>query len=168
MSGHRLRHTVFVLLACLVAGCAARAQPTPKDAGTPSAGTEAGRSEIRDLVARINRHRRTIGCGTLAWDDRLARVAQRHSEDMAGRGYFSHVDPDGRDPFERMSGAGIRYHAAAENLAWGQRTGAETFDGWMSSRGHRKNLEACVYARIGIGLYRGRWTCVLSKPAGQG
>ena len=168
MPGHGHRRIILVLLACLLAGCAARAQPPPRDAGTPSAGSEAGRSEMRDLVARINRHRRTIGCGTLAWDERLARVAQRHSEDMTRRGYFNHVDPDGRDPFDRMRGAGIRYQAAAENLARGQRTGAETFDGWMGSRGHRRNLEACVYTRIGIGLYRGRWTCLLSNPAGEG
>jgi uncharacterized protein YkwD len=170
--GHQARHA-FALLLCLAAGSAApaidartlTAAPAPIIRG-PSAGTAVGRAETQDLVARINRHRRAIGCRALAWDERLARVAQRHSEDMARRGYFSHVDPGGRDPFDRMRGAGIRFRAAAENLAMGQRTGEETFDGWMGSRGHRKNLEECVYTRIGIGLYRGRWTCMMSKPVG--
>jgi uncharacterized protein YkwD len=123
-------------------------------------------AEVRDLVARINRHRRSLGCGTLRWDDQLTAVALRHSRDMARRGFFSHTNPDGRDPFDRMRRAGIRFQAAAENLASGQRTGAETFDGWMGSRGHRRNLEECAFTRIGIGLHRGRWTCILARPPG--
>ena len=163
----------LALLLCLAAGSGALAidardliaDPAPIIRG-PSANTEVGRAETQDLVARINRHRRAIGCRRLAWDAQLARVAQRHSEDMAQRGYFSHVNPEGRDPFDRMGRAGVDFRAAAENLAMGQRTGEQTFDGWMGSRGHRKNLEECVYTRIGIGLYRGRWTCLLSKPPG--
>jgi uncharacterized protein YkwD len=123
-------------------------------------------AEIQDLVARINRHRRAIGCPTLRWDDRLAAVALRHSQDMARRRFFSHTNPDGRDPFDRLRRARVRYRAAAENLAAGQITGAETFDGWMGSPGHRRNLEDCDYTRIGIGLHRGRWTCLLSLPPG--
>jgi uncharacterized protein YkwD len=83
---------------------------------------------------------------------------------MTRRRFFSHTDPDGRDPFDRMRRAGIRFQAAAENLASGQVTGARTFEGWMGSPGHRRNLENCVYTRIGIGLHRGRWTCLLSRP----
>lgn len=168
--------SVLGLLLCLGAGCAtsapgvrvARVEPGAGALHAPSAGTTTGRAEMRDLMARINRHRRTIGCRPLEWDERMARVAQRHSEDMARRGYFSHVDPDGRDPFDRMRRAGVRFQAAAENLASGQRHAAETFDDWMGSRGHRENLERCVYTRIGIGLYRGRWTCVMAKPTGVG
>ncbi len=39
----------------------------------------------------------------LAWNDTLARVAEAKAYDMARRGYFSHVDPDGR---------GINYYVA--------------------------------------------------------
>lgn len=167
----RIRRAIPLLLG-LACGCAApaaeRGAPTPRPSAgvssSPSRRAVDARAEIQDLVARINRHRRTLGCGTLRWDDRLATVALRHSEDMARRGFFSHTNPDGRDPFDRMRRAGIRFQAAAENLASGQTRGVETFEGWMGSPGHRKNLEQCAYTRIGIGLYRRRWTCVLSRP----
>jgi len=152
--------TVCVAMVCGSTAIAART----REPIAPSAGTTTGQAEIRDLVARINRHRRATGRPTVVWDDRLAQVAQRHGEDMARRGYFGHENPDGLDPFDRIEKAGIRFQAAAENLASGQRTGAETFEAWMHSRGHRENLEGRDYTRIGIGLYRGRWTCLLMRP----
>ena len=121
-------------------------------------------SQIQDLIDRINDHRAAIGRPTLRWDDRLAALARRHSADMVRRDFFDHINPDGDDPFDRMDHAGIRYSTAGENLAWGQTTGAQVFDGWMNSRGHRKNLENREFTHIGIGLYQRRWTCLLSRP----
>lgn len=170
MVRHSARRTLLIL-AIVAIGCGSAApgrgpaaprrgdEPEPREVANP-------RAEIRDLVARINRHRRALGCPALRWDDRLASVALEHSEDMARRRFFSHTNPDGRDPFARLRRAGVRYRAAAENLASGQTTGAETFEGWMGSPGHRRNLEDCDYTRIGIGLHRGRWTCLLSLPRG--
>ncbi len=123
------------------------------------------RAEPRALLDRINRHRAAIGCRALVWDDRLAAIARRHSADMAGRGFFSHVNPDGRDPFDRLDAAGIRYRAAAENLAQGRRLGRETYDDWIESRGHRENLERCEYTHAGVGLYDRNWTLVLVRYA---
>ena len=147
-------------------GAAAPRQVEPVSDPAPFREVANPGTQIQDLVARINRHRRALGCPTLRWDDRLAAVALRHSQDMARRRFFSHTNPDGRDPFDRMRRSGIRFRAAAENLAAGQITGVETFDGWMGSPGHRRNLEDCDYTRIGIGLHRGRWTCLLSLPPG--
>jgi uncharacterized protein YkwD len=153
-----------VLLAC---GCAvpllrhvsfahaARRSGLSREASVPT--------EVRDLLARIDRHRRAIGCRALTWDRRLAVVGLRHSEDMARRQFFDHTNPDGLDPFERMERAGLRYQAAAENLAMGATAGEQVFEGWMNSRGHRRNLENCVYTRIGIGRYGDYWSCELAK-----
>ena len=169
-------HRIVLVTLLFGCGCAAPAVDGGAVGVAPSAGGSnraptdraAAQDEVRDLAARINRHRRSLGCGALRWDDRLAAVALRHSQDMARRGFFSHTNPDGRDPFDRMRRAGIRFQAAAENLASGQRTGAETFDAWMGSRGHRHNLEDCALTRIGIGLHRGRWTCVMARLPGDG
>lgn len=119
--------------------------------------------DVRDLFDRINRRRRMIGCGRLAWNERLADLAEAHSKDMARRSFFDHVNPDGLDPFQRMDRAGLRYRAAAENLAMGVTTGAEVYDGWMHSRGHRRNLEDCAYAQIGIGRYGDYWSCEMAR-----
>ncbi len=166
--------SVIALVLVIAPGCATPAAERRAPAPPPvvylssaplSLSAIDAQAEIQDLVARINRHRGSLGCPALRRDDRLATVALQHSQDMARRRFFSHTNPDGRDPFDRMRLAGIRFQAAAENLASGQITGVETFEGWMDSPGHRRNLENCVYTRIGIGLHRNRWTCMLSRPA---
>jgi uncharacterized protein YkwD len=120
-------------------------------------------AEVRDLFQRINRHRHAIGCHALEWDRRLAHLALRQSEDMARRHYFDHVNPDGLDPFQRMDHAGLRYHAAAENLAMGAVSGREVYEGWMNSKGHRRNLENCMLTRIGLGRSGDYWSCEMAK-----
>ena len=160
-----------VLVLVLVWGCTApalvgAAKAVPSAGGSTRATARpvgSAGAEVRDLLDRINRRRAAIGCGPVVWDERLADVARRHSVDMARRGFFSHTNPDGRDPFDPLRRAGVRFRAAAENLASGQRTGSETFASWMGSAGHRHNLDECLYTRIGIGLHQGRWTCVLAR-----
>ena len=122
-------------------------------------------ADVRELFDRINRHRRAIGCPSLAWDPRLTAVGERHSEDMARRKFFSHVTPEGLDPFQRLSQAGVRYRAAAENLAMGIPSGVEVFQGWMHSPGHRRNLDDPAYTEIGIGRYGDYWSCEMARLA---
>lgn len=158
--------TSTLLALLLLSGCHASARDLPRapDAALAAAPAEAEMpGEVRDLLRRINRHRRSLGCPALAFDARLARVAKRHSADMNRRRFFDHDNPDGVDPFERMERAGLRYRAAAENLAIGTASGEEVFDGWMRSRGHRRNLEECVYDRVGIGLDGDAWTAVFAR-----
>lgn len=149
----------------LVCGCAAPALETASAARRSPRATTLDRvpPEVFDLVRLINRHRRERGCRPLTWDRRLAAVGLRHSEDMDRRHFFDHVNPDGRDPFQRMERAGLRYQAAAENLAMGATSAEEVFEGWMHSPGHRRNLEDCVYTRIGIGRFENYWSCELAK-----
>jgi uncharacterized protein YkwD len=150
----------------LVSGCQVGAQRALRAPGA-SLVTAAAKPEIpdevEDLLRRINRHRRSRGCPVLAWDSRLSRVARRHSEDMTRRRFFDHRNPDGVDPFERLERAGIHFRAAAENLAMSPASGQEVFEGWMGSRGHRRNLEECLYDRVGIARDGDYWTCVLAR-----
>jgi uncharacterized protein YkwD len=164
---HLITLIAFIACGCaapvLDGGAAAAARSTEEPARLATDRVSSAPVEVRDLVDRINRRRAAIGCGRLVWDARLAAVALRHSKDMYRRGYFSHTNPEGEDPFDRIRRAGLRFRAAAENLAAGQHIGAETFEAWMGSRGHRRNLENRVYTRVGIGLYRDHWTCVLAR-----
>jgi uncharacterized protein YkwD len=127
------------------------------------AGVRSGssRGEVEELSERINRHRVAMGCRPLIPDKRLAVVARRHSEDMVRRRFFDHTNPDGRDPFDRMRAAGIRYRSAAENIAQGRSRGRETYDDWIESAGHRRNIENCEYTHFGIGLFQRTWTLEL-------
>ncbi|MGH9356476.1 MAG: CAP domain-containing protein [Terriglobia bacterium] len=101
----------------------------------------------------------TRGCAhPLTWDPRLARAALAHSQEMAARHYFSHVDPNGQSPIERFYYAGIQWTAMGENIAKDPTAkGAE--ENFMSEphfkRNHRANILDSKFNRIGIGIARG-------------
>ena len=141
----------------------AAAKGPPSPTGAPPAAAVPNRAQVNELVALVNKRRRAQGCAALIWDESAALVAQRHSEDMARRGYFSHRSADGRDPAARLRGGGIAYRAAAENIAEGQTSGRQVFDGWIGSRDHRANIEDCRYTHHGVGLYQNRWTHVFVR-----
>lgn len=149
-------------LAPLLEGTPER-RPSTGPAAPASTGAPAN-AEVRDLMEIVNRYRRSKNLPSLTWHARAAAVAQAHSEDMARRGYFSHENPDGETPFDRMQEAGIRYRAAAENIAEGQETADEVFRSWVNSPGHRRNLDNPAYTHHGIGLHRDHWTHVLIRP----
>lgn len=116
------------------------------------------RDEVRAFADLVNKHRRRVGCKELTWVSAVAAVAQQHSEDMVSQGFFSHVNHMGQDPFDRLRRAGIRYTMAAENIAAGQRTAEDVLASWLSSSGHRRNIEDCRLLQHGIGLANNRWT----------
>jgi uncharacterized protein YkwD len=116
------------------------------------------RDEVRAFAQLVNQHRRKVGCKELTWIGAVASIAQQHSEDMINHNFFSHVNHKGQDPFERLRRAGIRYTMAAENIAAGQRTAADVLESWLTSKGHRRNIEDCQLLQHGVGLANNRWT----------
>ena len=76
----------------------------------------------------------------LKWDDRVATIASAHSADMDSRNFFSHINPDGKGPFQRLQGSNVAFSAVAENIALGPKTGQEAYDTWLRSPGHRRNI----------------------------
>lgn len=108
-----------------------------------------------DLEARmldmVNAERAKQGLRPLTPDPQLAEVARAHSRDMLARGYFSHVDPEGKDAFDRMRRANLRYLTAGENLALAP-TLAGAYRGLMNSPGHRANMLRPQFGRVGIGV----------------
>jgi uncharacterized protein YkwD len=106
------------------------------------------------VLAITNVQRRAAGCGPLKVDPRLMRVAQRHSQDMATRGYFSHTTPDGTAWDTREIAAGYPADkTGGENIAYGQATAAIVMNVWMHSPPHRENILSCEFTTIGIGYY---------------
>jgi len=154
-----LAHTILVgLLACTAVSSAdagpwgttrrsSRVTPSPRPAPARSFAAE------NRALALINAHRRAHGLRLLRADDRLAAVARAHAYDMARRGYFSHADRRGQSPFDRMARGGIRYRAAAENLAVASTTD-QAVAAWMDSHGHRANILGRRFTHTGIGMAR--------------
>ncbi len=103
--------------------------------------------EVLDLV---NAERTKEGLDPLELDADLCAVAQMHSDDMAARNFFDHVNPDGKSPFDRMKDYGITYMAAGENIAAGYESPGSVVKGWMNSPGHRANILSPSYTKMGI------------------
>jgi len=106
------------------------------------------------MLEWVNKERTSRGLRPLQWDPQLLPVARSHSQDMFQRGYFSHYTLEGKDPFDRMKAAGVKYYTAGENLALGP-TLMICHDGLMNSPGHRANILNPSYGRIAIGILDG-------------
>jgi uncharacterized protein YkwD len=106
------------------------------------------------MLQLVNQERTKRGLKPLQWDPEILPVARAHSQDMFARGYFSHYTLEGKDPFDRMKAAGIKYYSAGENLALGP-TLSICHEGLMNSPGHRANILNPTYGRVGIGILDG-------------
>lgn len=94
--------------------------------------------------------------GPLAMNPALRCAARMHSKDMVDRNFFSHTNPDGELPWDRMKKAGYGpYTNAGENIAAGSATAAGTMDQWMNSDGHCANIMNPDFKEIGVGYYPG-------------
>lgn len=106
------------------------------------------------MLALVNQERRQQGLKPLQADAAAAEVARAHSRDMLARSYFSHITPDGLDPFDRLRASGLRYLTAGENLALA-RSLPMAHRGLMESPGHRANILRPAFGRVGIGILDG-------------
>jgi len=106
------------------------------------------------MLELVNGERVVAGLRPLVADSELTQVARQHSVDMFARGYFAHVTPEGRDPFERMREANVRFVTAGENLALAP-TLQIAHTGLMHSPGHRANILQRDFGRVGIGIMDG-------------
>ncbi|HVU79861.1 MAG TPA: CAP domain-containing protein, partial [Candidatus Paceibacterota bacterium] len=70
-----------------------------------------------EIIALTNDERADNQVGQLRENGQLDAAAQAKADDMAASGYFSHVGPDGKEPWAWITGAGYSYRSAGENLA---------------------------------------------------
>ena len=110
-------------------------------------------SEEKMLLA-LNLERERAGAGKLTLNKKMTEVAREHSRDMWERSYFSHVNPDGKDPFDRMRAGGVDYQMAGENLALSPDVGV-AMEGLMDSPGHKRNILDPAFGRVGVGIVDG-------------
>lgn len=108
-----------------------------------------------EVLALTNAERSKKGLNPLALDTNLTKAADAHSADMISRGFFDHVNPDGKSPFERLAAAGAEYWFAGENIAAGQKNAADAVKDWMNSDTHRQNILNPAFKSTGISVRRG-------------
>jgi uncharacterized protein YkwD len=110
----------------------------------------------RAVAAKVNAVREREGLAPLAVDDELAAIARRYSCEMARRGFFSHIAPDGETMRDRLRKAGKRFAAAGENIARIESAdpAERAVSGWLKSPGHRENMLNTRFTRTGVGVCR--------------
>jgi len=107
------------------------------------------------IISLTNNERAVQGVGQLSMNATLTLAAQAKAEDMARKGYFSHVSPEGDQPWKWFGEAGYDYAYAGENLAIRFYDSGDVVTAWMNSPGHRQNILKGTYQDIGIGIASG-------------
>ena len=149
-------------LALTTAAAPAHAAPSACQSShlTPSSETLA---QIEDsIVCLLNAERTKRGLPRLKENRRLTTAAEKHSDDMVRRNFFSHDSPGGTSPGDRVRQAGYlkgaRGYSVGENIAWGTgsyATPRSIVDSWMKSPGHKRNILHAAFEEIGIGIALG-------------
>lgn len=106
------------------------------------------------MLTLVNQERAKAGQKPLVLSSSLTSLARAYGKDMFARGYFSHYNPEGQSPFDRMTAVGITFTAAGENLALAPNVQI-AHQGLINSPGHRANILSPDFGHIGIGAIDG-------------
>jgi len=107
------------------------------------------------ILDEINPIRTEGGYFELRSNAKLNQAAQMKADDMVKKGYFSHIGPDGAEPWIWFENAGYDYAAAGENLAVNYFSANELVDAWRNSPAHAQNLLNGYFNDVGIGIAKG-------------
>lgn len=108
------------------------------------------------LVEQTNEVREDKNLIKLKTDSLLQEAAQLKANDMAEKGYFAHVTPDGKQPWYWLSAVSYPYIRAGENLAVNFVDSSQVTSAWMDSPTHRENILNGNYTHIGIATAQGK------------
>jgi uncharacterized protein YkwD len=117
---------------------------------SPSAQSSLSQDELR-LLTLLNQEREKAGLPKLQWDTHLAQSASTHTRKMVEHQDLSHQF-SGEPPLgQRIGATGLRFNAAAENVAIAP-TIDEIHKGLMNSPPHRANILSPKYNSVGFGM----------------
>lgn len=112
-------------------------------------------AHAEDMAELISQYRRAHGLSAVKTDPQLTAIAERQAKAMAASGVMDH---DVAGSFSsRMSGARTG-GMAAENIAAGSSSWAETLRMWKNSPGHNKNLLQSKADIVGVAVARNEQT----------
>ena len=104
-------------------------------------------SRAGSVIRLTNAARQQNGVALLEADRGLARAAAVRAQEISRS--FSHTRPGGGSFVSALSESGVVYRSAGENIASGQSSADEVVRAWLASPGHRANILAGRYSRIG-------------------
>ncbi len=124
----------------------------------PDAGSILGFSSTittYNVIDQTNIERAKHGVPPLVENPLLSQAAKAKAIDMFTDQYWSHVAPDGTEPWSFVAASGYQYSIAGENLARDFATTPEMVAAWMDSPTHRANILHGRYSEIGIAVVDG-------------
>ncbi|SIP98526.1 CAP domain-containing protein [Maribacter ulvicola] len=92
----------------------------------------------QDLLDLINAHRLSLHTNTLDFSDVAYKYANLHTDYMISKGSISHDNFSSR---ASNINSEIAVEMVAENVAKDYQTALEAFEGWYTSRNHKKTME---------------------------
>lgn len=104
------------------------------------------------LLESTNSKRASSGSQALKLNESLNSAAQAKANDMVSKNYWSHVSPDGDEPWIYFENANYNYLKASENLAYGFKSSDSTVNGWMNSPSHKKTMLDKDVQEVGFGI----------------
>jgi uncharacterized protein YkwD len=159
-SGQNLESWPVTRLVTAVAYSRPHNVTSPADSPSESAASASfGDASVieRRAFEKTNQVRIENGLPPFVWDADLCRMARINSENMARRGYFAHITPEGLRLRARARAAGIlHFSLLGENIAYNQGyddPGAFAVERWMSSPGHRANILYTGFQESAIGTF---------------
>ena len=111
-------------------------------------------AHAEDMAEMISRYRQAHGLSTVKTDPQLTAIAERQAKAMAASGIMDHSVAGSFSA--RISS--VRTGIAAENIAAGTKTWAETFHMWQTSPGHNANLLQSRADIVGVAVARNEQT----------
>jgi len=108
-----------------------------------------------EVIRLTNEKRAEAGLPALVENGTLSQAAQAKGADMLNRDYWSHVAPDGTQPWTFFTNAGYKYRYAGENLARDFSSAPAAVEAWMASPTHKDNIMSPKYKEIGIAVVEG-------------
>jgi hypothetical protein len=125
-------------------------------------------AHAEDMAEMISQYRREHGLSTVKTDSQLTAIAERQAKAMAASGIMDHSVAGSFA--SRVSGA--HTGTAAENIAVGTKTWAETLRMWQNSPGHNANLLQSEADSVGVAVahndktrYKTFWAMVIADKA---
>src|SRR5215831_1104604 len=125
-------------------------------------------AHAEDMADMISRYRREHGLSTVKTDPQLTALAERQAKAMAASGVMDHSVAGSFS--SRIST--VSTSRAAENIAAGTKTWAETFRMWQNSPGHNANLLQARADSVGVAVARNEntrykifWAMVIAEKA---
>lgn len=124
--------------------------------GVGSWTVQAQSTDKATILFEVNRLRLANGLAPLAFNPALENAAQRHSDDMAAKGFVDHVGSDSSTPQERISVAGYPGWSSAQVVAEAVYAGnqgfGEALDFLMRDEAQLRILLNPRFREIGIGV----------------